>query len=137
MTLKKVLVDALKPYVETLQEWKPHHLEALFLGFGDISIFNAEAEDYLPDEDLCGHYKENAEAILNALAELNISYPCEADEMYWLIDSCAGNIRGDLKIAIENAGYKCFLYFNPDSENKESHHLKEVNILTAKFEPSL
>tara|TARA_R110002020_G_scaffold21782_10_gene73877 strand:- start:3484 stop:3897 length:414 start_codon:yes stop_codon:yes gene_type:complete len=137
MALKNVLVEALKPHEKTLQEWKPHQLEALFLGFGDISIFNTETQDYLPDEDLGGRYNENAEAIFDALLELNITNPCEVDEMYWLIESCAGYIREDLKNAIENVGYKCFLYFNPSSENKENHKLREVNILTANFDPSI
>ena len=137
MNLQNILVNALNPYVEILNEWKPHHLESLFVGFGDISIFKADAEDYLPDEDYCGNHKENALAILEALEELGINSPCHADDLYWIIESCAGNIRADLKRVIEESGYKCFLYFNPDSENKDSHQLQEVNIIQADLEPLL
>ena len=127
MSMKKVLIEALNPYIDLMKNWTTTEIESLFLGLGDISVFNASDEDYLPDNNLSGTHTENAEAIISALDELGISHNFDADGVYWLIESCIGEIRGDLRKAMEDAGFVCYDYFNPDSENEGNHQLKSVN----------
>ena len=135
MNLQTVIYKALEPYKCVLQEWTSPQVESLFLGFGDISIFKADAEDYLPDENISGTHKENALSILSALKDLEIEFNCEVDDLYWIIEGCSGTIREDLKGAIENIGYKCHSYFNPDSIFEEAHTLQDI--ITFEMQPSL
>ena len=132
MKTKDVLVDALKPYVDSLGGWTTTQLEALFLGFGDLSIFRAEDEGYAPTEDLAGNHRENAQSIVSALTELGIPHNLDEDGMYWIIESCVGEIREDLKQALSDAGYVSFVYFNPDSEYEENHSLQDLKTFTMK-----
>jgi len=137
MEFKDMMVEILSPHKETISKWASHQVEALFMGMGDISIFRSESEDYLPDEDISGTYSQNASAIMEALEEMQIAINFTAEELYWVIESCAGNIRKDMKEALESVGYRCFLFFNPDGSDKETHLLRDVNILTADINPQL
>lgn len=126
MSMKKVLIDALNPYVDSLGGWTTTQIESLFLGLGNISIFNASDEDYLPDNNIAGTHNENAEAIIDALDELGVPHNFDAESIYWIIDSCAGEVREDLRNAMEDAGFVCYDYFNPDSEDEGNHQLTDV-----------
>ena len=127
MSMKKVLTEALNPYVDSLGGWTTTQIESLFLGLGNISVFNASDEDYLPVNNLAGTHNENAEAIIDALNELGVPHNFDAESIYWLIDSCAGEVREDLRKAMEDAGFVCYDYFNPDSEDEGNHQLTSVN----------
>ena len=126
MSMKKVLTEALNPYVDSLGGWTTTQIESLFLGLGNISVFNASDEDYLPVNNLAGTHNENAEAIIDALNELGVPHNFDAESVYWLIDSCAGEVREDLRKAMEDAGFVCYDYFNPDSEDEGNHQLTGV-----------
>tara|TARA_R110000824_G_scaffold294972_1_gene483366 strand:+ start:652 stop:1086 length:435 start_codon:yes stop_codon:yes gene_type:complete len=130
MKTKDVLVDALKPYVDSLGGWTTTQLESLFLGFGDLSIFRADDDGYTPSGDLGGNHRENAQSIIAALTEIGIPHNLDEDGMFWIIESCVGEIREDLKRAVSEAGYASFIYFNPDSEYEENHTLQELKTFT-------
>ena len=103
MSMKDVIVMALKPYVGKINAWDDSDIELLFMGFGNISIFWAD-ENPLEAQDMSGSFKENAIAIDSALKELN-----------------AGEPRTDLIKAIELVGLRCYDYFDAEEfETPES-----------------
>jgi hypothetical protein len=117
MVLKEVLIAALKPHKEKLTNWKEEDLELLFMGFGNISIYWKD-EDPREDNNLAGTFQDNAQGILGALDSLDLNKgEWDSSDFYWLISANAGEIRSDLVSAIEEAGFKCYDYY--DSEENE------------------
>ena len=55
MSMKDVIVMALKPYVGKINAWDDSDIELLFMGFGNISIFWAD-ENPLEAQDMSGSF---------------------------------------------------------------------------------
>tara|TARA_R110001632_G_scaffold55999_1_gene137022 strand:- start:544 stop:942 length:399 start_codon:yes stop_codon:yes gene_type:complete len=121
MSMKDVIVMALKPYVGKINAWDDSDIELLFMGFGNISIFWAD-ENPLEAQDMSGSFKENAIAIDSALKELKLhNGKWTYKDFYWVINSNAGEPRTDLIKAIELVGLMCYDYFDAEEfETPES-----------------
>jgi len=117
MTLKSVLIDSLSPHLEELSSWDDVEIECLFLGLGNIHIYNSEDVDKL--EDLSSTFRSNAVNICLALNELELGSEWSETEFYWIIQSQAGCIREDLSKAMELAGYVIDGWDNEDLEKCE------------------
>ncbi len=131
MALKEVLKAALQPHKEKLNEWNEEDIELLFMGFGNISIYWTD-ETPREDNNLAGTFQDNAQGIIEALNSLDLNKgEWETSDFYWLISANAGEIRSDLVSAIEEAGFKCYDYY--DSEENENPQ----SIKVYEAEPSL
>jgi len=121
MSMKDVIVMALKPYVGKINAWDDSDIELLFMGFGNISIFWAD-ENPIEAQDMSGSFKENAIAIDSALKELKLhNGKWTYKDFYWVINSNAGEPRTDLIKAIELVGLRCYDYFDAEEfETPES-----------------
>jgi len=123
MALKEVLRAALKPHKEKLDEWNEEDIELLFMGFGNISIYWT-GDTPKEDNNLAGTFQENAQGIIGALDSLDLNKGgWESADFYWLISANAGEIRNDLVSAIEEAGFKCYDYYDSE-ENKKPQSIK-------------
>ncbi len=130
MTLKNVLVTALRPHTDTLSNWNSEDIELLFMGFGNLSIYFKDDDPVLSD-NLAGTFKSNAKGIVAALEELDLNRGWSDSDFYWLINANAGEVRSDLVKVIQDAGFVCYDYYDAE-DNPEP---QDVAVFEA--EPSL
>ncbi len=130
MTLKNVLVTALRPHKETLSNWESEDLELLFMGFGNLSIYLKDDDPILAD-NLAGTFKTNAKGIVEALDTLELNRGWSESDFYWMINANAGEVRSDLVTALQDAGFVCYDFFDAE-DNPEPQ-----DIAVFQAEPSL
>lgn len=120
--LVDVLTNALEPHKEILSEWNTDEIGMLFMGFGNISIYPTNVNDYNNDEDIGGTFAENSVAIIDALNNIGIDLSesnWDSSDLYWLIHSYSGEVRIDLINALNVVGYDCYKWFDAEEEDIE------------------
>ena len=131
MALKEVLVNALRPHRDEINTWSPSDVEMLFMGFGNFSLY-WKGDLPIESESLTGTFKENAVAVVEALNELELNKGnWTPSDIYWTISANAGEVREDLVMAIQNAGFDCYDYYCAEDEIEGS------TIKTYQSEPSI
>tara|TARA_B100000287_G_C20638132_1_gene782477 strand:+ start:1371 stop:1769 length:399 start_codon:yes stop_codon:yes gene_type:complete len=131
MALKEVLVNALRPHRDEINTWSPSDVEMLFMGFGNFSLY-WKGDLPIESESLTGTFKENAVAVVEALNELDLNKGnWTPSDIYWTISANAGEVREDLVMAIQNAGFDCYDYYCAEDE------IEAQPIRTYQSEPSI